>query len=496
MAGEDWGSIVFGVRRSKVVEGKFFDDWSHLLWRMATDLGRPGDGFLIAGDRPAHVAANDLCRRFLKTGNDTLLLIDDDGSFGPEIIEEMREFRPGWEFDCLQAFYTRRGWPPEAIWFTRDALGNLAQNWVLREWTTEVATVGTHFLMIRRHVLERMRAARDPEIEEDDYEWFFYPRHIRRSEDTAFSLEAGQIARLGATTGVKVGHISKVVTGWQTYQQFLEISGQKERLLRMEKNVQLVSAYLGEKPEMVRAKANQGSANVQEGLEAYLFGESEDGLMQLGDLSAKQARDFYGVQGSGYLYELILWNSSVLYDQVLDLLRSFERKSVLVVGGGIGGEVDALWPRNAVIVFELPGAMREFLLWRYREAEPNDRVQIYTEPADLREIAPPPEEFKYDVVVAIDTVEHFHPNDFEETLDQMLELTKEGGYLFFRNNFGQLDKYPMHFDHSEAWAEWIAKHDLELDAEYAGIGVEVYRKGVTEHGESTGEGELLEQVRG
>lgn len=470
-----WGSIVWAVRCEKVVDSQFFEEWSHLLWAMATEFGKPGDGFLIGRDRPAHKNANDIVRKFLfGTENDSLLLIDSDASFGPAIIEEMRNFKPGWEFDALQAFYTRRGWPPEAIWFTRNALGELAQNWVLREWTTEVAVVGTHFLLIRRHVFEKMLADRDPEIPEDKFEWFYYPRHIDMSEDTAFSIEVGEKTnfRLGATTGVKVGHISRVTTGWDTYHDFLNKSGQRERILRFVENVKLVSEYLEEDEEITRAKANRGSANVRDGLEAYLFA-LEDPKDKITDLSAAEARSFYGEQSAGYIYELIAWNSTVLYDLTCDVLREFTGKSALVVGGGIGGEIDALRSQNAVFVFELPGTLRDFLLWRYQSV---DNVKIYTEPADLREIQAPPDELKYDLSVAIDTVEHFHPDDFESTLDRMFELTKAEGYLFFRNNFEEFGKYPMHFDHAEAFEQWIKKNALDLDARFDKTGVEIYRK--------------------
>jgi hypothetical protein len=470
-----WGSIVLGVRCNKLVDSQFFERWSHLLWTMATELGRPGDGFIIARDRPAHKAANDLVRKFLfKTENDSLLMMDDDADFGIEIVEEMRNFKEGWEYDALQAFYTRRGWPPEAIWFTRDALGNMSQNWIVDEWTTEVASIGTHFLLVRRHVFEKLLAEREPGIAEEDFEWFWYPRHENKSEDNAFSIEVGEKTsfRLGATTGVKVGHITRVTTGWETYHQFLEFSGQKKRLARFLENARLVGEFIDEDEEIVRAKANLGSANVREGLEAYIFAQDEP-AEEIGELSAKETRRFYGEKESGYLYELIYWNSTVLYDQVCGVLGDLERKTVLVVGGGIGGEVEALRGKNAVVVFELPGALRDFLLWRYQSI---DNVKIYTEPEDLREIMAPPEEMRYDSAVAIDTVEHFHPDDFESTLDRMLELVKEDGYLFFRNNFEQLETYPMHFDHAEEFENWIAKNDLELDAEFGGIGLVVYRR--------------------
>ena len=471
--GKSWGSIVVSTRLEKQVEAQFVSAWSHLI---AKGL-RPGDDFIVSRDRLAHKSANEIFRRFLfDSDKDSLLMIDSDAYFGPEILEEFRTLKDGWEYDVFQAFYTRRGWPPEAIWFTENAFGEHLQSYVLGEGTQDVVMVGFHFTLIRREVLERIYKEESAELPEFPdpkkiFEWAYYPRHEDFVEDAAFSALARKYGfRIGATSKVKTGHISKIVSGWETYQQFLEISGQLDRIELFNKNVELVAEFVGEDKEIVRAKSLRGSENIREGVEAFLFSEGKE---KLEDLSAEDVRRFYGEESAGYFYELIAWNSTPLYDITLDPLREIEGESILVVGGGIGGEVEAAREKNAVVVFELPGRLREFLDWRYKDI---DEVQIYSQPEDLREIIAPPEKLRYGVVIAIDTVEHFHPDDFEGTLDKMLELAKPGGLLYFRNNFDEVDKYPIHFDHSEQFEEWVKKHDLELFAGYDKSKVEIYRK--------------------
>ena len=52
--GKDWGRILIGVRREKLVIGNFFDNWTLFLVQGGM---RDGDGVAIAQAQPAH------CRR-------------------------------------------------------------------------------------------------------------------------------------------------------------------------------------------------------------------------------------------------------------------------------------------------------------------------------------------------------------------------------------------------------------------------------------------------
>jgi hypothetical protein len=91
--------------------------------------------------------------------------------------------------------------------------------------TTRVAAIGTHAVLIRRSVFEGLLGDNDPAM----FEWFWYPRGEKQSEDVAFSLEARRAGfRLGATTCVKAGHISRVTTGWETYQEYLRLNGTEQ----------------------------------------------------------------------------------------------------------------------------------------------------------------------------------------------------------------------------------------------------------------------------
>jgi len=218
-----WGRIAVATRLEKTVDARFVVVWSHII----TKGLRPGDGFLIAADKPAHKASNDVVRRFLHTDCDSLMFLDSDADVEPDFVEQVRNVGQGWKYDVLQAFYVRRGWPPQAIWMeagpeqSTDGKHAVMDCIVTGENVTrDVALVGTHCLLVRRRVFEVMLAQSG--IPEDRFDWFYYPRHEQASEDVAWAHEVRDMGfKLGATTAVKAGHICRITTGWDTYQEYV-----------------------------------------------------------------------------------------------------------------------------------------------------------------------------------------------------------------------------------------------------------------------------------
>ncbi len=483
-AKREWGRIFVVTRLEKQVDSQFVFDWSHLIGKglrnglkekhealkLCIDMIKSEtgsnmtevveqaqaaldfqpDAFGLVKDRVAHQAANEAARAFIKSDFETIAYIDSDASMGYDLIEEMRTLEEGKEYDALQAFYPRRGWPPEAIWFQKTILGDVQQCVVWEDdYTTEVALVGLHATLIRREVFEAMLEEK-PEIGLNYFDFFFYPRHEKQSEDSAFSLEAIRLGfRLGATTVIKTGHISRVVTGWETYQEFMSLSNIKQHWEDYYDLVNMVAEFLDEDPEMVMAKANQATANVVAGLEKHKPETPEE------------YREFYGRKDSGYFYELLAWNFSPLYGKTIRPLRKIEGKKIFVVGGGLGGEVEVLKGKNGVIVFELPGELRNFLM---EKRFPNNDVVFYPRESLIQDRDFYVPGFPgYDLFVAIDTIEHFHPDEFIETMDAMLSMLATDGSFYFRNNFDHYDpNFPTHFDHTEAYAKWIEDNDLEI----------------------------------
>lgn len=424
---KDWGKILLATRLEKQVEARFVIVWSDLI---KSGL-RPGDQFHMVSGYVAHKALNSIVRTFLKnTDCDTLLTLDSDAIVEPDFISRFRDYEPGWEYDALQAFYIRRGWPPQAIWMRRNVLGMMTDEWVFDDDTVaDVDIVGTHCCLFRREMLEKMLGDNDI----DEFEWFFYPRHKEASEDAAWSLEAREQGfRLGATTHVKAGHLASLNVTWDTYHDYLHASGNAALIRRYENLALEISKFTGEDPNMIVAKSLETSANVR------------DPWLKQPPQTADEVRGFYGQKENGYLYDLLYWNCQPVYQRMINPLAEYKGKKALVIGSGLGIEAEILAGANEVDVFELPGVLRDFGQHRLGNIVnwlPGDRLQD----APLG---------KYDLIVALDVLEHVHPDEFPAFMQTINNALSNGGALYAHNNWGQQEFYPMHYDNSAIYEDW------------------------------------------
>ncbi len=432
---QDWGRILVSTRLEKQVTPRFFRAWSELIARGL----RQGDGFYSVSGMVAHKAQNDVVRRFLATDCDTLLTLDSDADVAPEFLEQFRSYEPGFAYDILQAFYPRRGWPPRAIWMKRNALGEMMDCFITDpDAIDDVDMVGTHACLFRREVFTRLLGDNDPAT----FEWFFYPRHQEASEDGAFSSEAQAAGfRLGATTAIRAGHVTEVTTTWDSYQDYLRVTGRLPLIARYKELAQQIADFTGESVDMVLAKASRGGNNVREAWQA----QPPNG--------ATQERAFYGSESNGYLYDLLSWNCQPLYDRILAPLRGISGQRVLVIGCGLGTEADVMAEHNFVDVFELPGTLKDFAMRRLGR-----RVDWLH--GDTLMDALDPEDDAYDLIVAIDTLEHIHPDELEGVLGAIAGALGKQGALYAHNNWGQQDVYPMHHDHRAVFDAWCARVGL------------------------------------
>ena len=428
----DWGRIMVGTRLEKNVSAKFFAVWMELI----TKGLRAGDMANAVRGHVAHRALNRLVRLFLESPCDTLMTLDSDADIPPDFVERFRTYEPGFVYDALQAFYVRRGWPPRAIWMRRDVLGQMMEWYVFDPDTVEdVDVVGTHCALFRRELFEAMLGDANP----DRFDWFYYPRHDPASEDAALSAEAKLLGfRLGATTALKAGHLAEITVGWEAYQQYLGITGHADLITRYSDLAQLIASFTGEEPDLVVAKAKRAGANTARP------------WARLAPSSAADVRAFYGRPDNGYLYELLNWNCQPLYERLIAPLYEVHGERVLVVGAGLGTEVEVLLGRgNTVEVFELPGVLRTFLQHRFGG---RDDV-VFLDGATVAEALTPAPARAFDRAVMIDVIEHIHPDEFDATMDAVAALVDT---FTLHVNFDR-DRFPQHYDHSRAFAAWCAR---------------------------------------
>lgn len=440
----NWGKIMVGIRLEKMVEARFVA--TAFSW--ITAGLRPGDMWGVSEGRVAHNAANELVRKLLKTDCDSILFVDSDAELDVDFISRFRDHEAGWEFDALQAFYLVRQWPPEAIWFKRDDNGTLQKCLVFAEATEEVAIVGLHCALIRRSVFEKMLGDDDPMV----HDWFYYPRNQQMTEDAAFSFDAAEHGfKLGATSAVVANHIAHLSIGWESYQEYIYSSGKVEQIERFSHLVELMKQFTGESESDIVRKSQLGNKNVDDAWDKY----KPEG--------AVETREFYGLPDNGYLYDLINWNSSPTYISITRPLENYYGCNVLVIGAGLGSEAEILAKKNVVSVFEFPGILYDFCKARLGESV----TYLHNEWPIYNILTAE----KFNLVVAIDVIEHIHPDEFDRTMEAIAAAIPVGGQLYCHNNFGQQELYPMHFNHQDKFNAWLQENNFTQTNQF------VYTKG-------------------
>lgn len=478
------GLVEFGLHNAKPELVDYVAKLEELL--SAYGIARPPrpDALLRQGDRrdivhskTMHKAANMLTRAFLETDCDSLGFIDSDAVFGTAALEELRSDPEGWEYDVLQAFTVKRGWPPEPMFLTEMAVQpeseerlrglHLVTNLPIDpDHIYPVAAASLHFTLIRRWVLEAMLEAEGPRF---TY-WFEYSRD--NGEDITFSANARKVgARLGMTTRLKVGHVSDVVTGWGSMVDYYDrlFAYQEGEPLASLQRLQgyyeaqrdlaaLVAEYTGEDPETVFQKSCSGGWAVA------------DQWRVKQPQSADAVRDFYGTTPA-YFYDLVKWNTTPLFQKLLGQLAGVSGERILEIGGGIGTMTEFLATHgNRIDYYDVPGVLRDFAAWRFQRLEPyfDSLVAKNGDDTPYRpiQLIERWEEGVYDRVIAIDVLEHIHPEEIERMLAGIAFALKPGGLLFAHNNWSQQEgAYPFHFDHSDAWAKFLDAHGFQaLDA--------------------------------
>jgi hypothetical protein len=228
-----WGNLAVGVRVAKHPEPGFFADWTALL----TGGLRSGDTVLMPrAHMPAHWASNDLAQDFLKSDQDTLLLIDDDMEFAMSTAHRLRENVANWEYDVVTAITARRSWNKISMVVMRlmdqapapfDLMGDHFEGSPAIPSDGEVVEVdalGLAFTFIRRHVLEAM--VNEEWGVEYTYDFFTYGPG-KESDDIPFCRRCRELGfRMAVDTSVRIGHFTAVPLGWQHWEGWLAAQAQ------------------------------------------------------------------------------------------------------------------------------------------------------------------------------------------------------------------------------------------------------------------------------
>lgn len=289
------------------------------------------------------------------------------------------------------------------------------------EGLVKIGGAGAGFLLVKREVFDKI-----------PYPWFSFERG---GEDLYFF---DKVRRYGLEVwvdmGVLLGHLRLDPVGASQFLTQYENTAEANEFLGREVITQDLARFLNRAPAYVRGRINDKAALRT----AEIWRERNPQTLD-------EIRRFYS-ETTEYLFDLANWNASNPFKEVINYLPQVEGLKVLDFGGGIGSLALLLHKRGADVDYlDLPGLVTEFAKFRS-----NGRVNFIDSLEDNSEA--------YDLIIAIDVFEHLP--DLPEQLKTLAKTLKPDGFLFFHNNFAQVELYPNHIDWSQKWSGLLARAGL------------------------------------
>ncbi len=156
--------------------------------------------------------------------------------------------------------------------------------------------------------------------------------------------------------------------------------------------------------------------------------------------SSEEVDEFYR-SSEDYLYDLTLWNMTPQFKFHIDPLMNYQRKKILDFGGGIGSLSIALAMRHNNLVYcDINPILRAFASQRFEDRLLDIKIEESLD--DVKNAG-------FDIIAAVDVLEHIHSDALEGVLQKFYDLLKPGGFLYHRSCFGCDPNHPMHYDHSQ-----------------------------------------------
>ena len=213
-----WGKIAIATRSANGGDPLFLVSWTRLITK---GLRKSDEVLAPVVELPHHYACNCVTDHFLnETQCDSLLWVDDDMVFEPNLLEQLRKDPRTFDYDVCGAMYIS-GCPPhnpcvivkdDSVKGTR-MVEKPPQNAVM-----DVAVVGLGFTLMRREMLLQMRHNTPKD------KILFHWGDNGDSEDACFCLEAAQAGyKIGCHTGLVAGHRKGLVLSWDEEQSHLKI---------------------------------------------------------------------------------------------------------------------------------------------------------------------------------------------------------------------------------------------------------------------------------
>lgn len=347
-------------------------------------------------------------------------------------------------------FLTRNGAPrADGAMFIEEPVG---------DHLLECDAIGTGAMLINRSILEAMEAP-----------WFEYQGGYE-SEDLQFCRRVYEEQNIKPWVDMSVvcGHLQAVGMGQAQFRMVHEARGIELSSLTAQQAVELVASFYGIEDSEADARIAGYKVTSLQGewsKYAYLRLQEDDLNGNLGSVT-----DFYEKNEVGrlYLLELLYWNGGKTFQGFQHMLKGYRNSTVLEIGSGIGTVAIQLALQGCTVICVEPNdRLRQFAQHHWDWLQPkisggHGEIMFFHEIGAA--LNPDLRAGLFDLVVAIDVFEHIYEAELPGLLQRIGNYTKDRGRLFAHNNWGQQDRYPMHFDHSKLFNGWVeAAGFLPLD---------------------------------
>ncbi len=199
--------------------------------------------------------------------------------------------------------------------------------------------------------------------------------------------------------------------------------------------VEDIMAFTKTTREEVRARMKQGSEPLKQ---EWLEWENK------GPMTEERITQFYK-QTANYIYELGEWHLFVPDKRESDMALVVEMKqkapkNILDFGGGVGLMAFPLARAGFdVTLADLDGTSLDFA--RFRAERHGDKMKFWKS-----DVEPMPPDKKYDVILALDVLEHLPKDTLHQIVDKLVKLKHAKTEIIISAPFGRTAVHPMHID--------------------------------------------------
>lgn len=214
-----------------------------------------------------------------------------------------------------------------------------------------------------------------------------------------------------------------------------------------------VMAFTNTTHEQVRERMRRGAVPLKQEWEAW---ERE------GPMTDERTAAFYK-QTTNYIYELAEWHLWVDGKRASDLqlvadMKQLAPKNILDFGGGVG--LNAIMLAQAgfnVTLADLDSTSLAFA--QFRAKRHGVKLKIWK-----TDVEPMPPDATYDVILALDVLEHLPKEVLEDSVNKLVKLKHAQTKVIMSAPFGRTSIHPMHLDATEHTKAQVRRLKKDLPA--------------------------------